>query len=306
MKKTFYIPIIVALLTLAFATVSVLLYLRKNDARLIKYKLKIGKYLLLLNAMAVGAYAQDDFETTCYIGAFPRKNVFMGIDFGTNVTMINNFDYYPSAISPHVEPKLNNRNGFNLGLVYYHFLENIHSKHKLSVKLNYKTKKFDTKTEINSKEYKTSVINNTQSNLFDIIEYNSDWIAFSTDYHYQPILYYGLNFNIGFTLEQNLNSKFKESLEIEDETNQTSFMRKEEIKSISKDGKTAIIFNDFSDYNKIAVAFNTGVSYQINLNNIILSPYFEYNYYLTKVKYNNEWKNNSISIGIDLLFKIEI
>ncbi len=299
MKKTIYIPIIVALLTLAFATVSVLLYLRKNDARLIKYKLKIGKYLLLLNAMAVGAYAQEE-ETSCYL-VQEGKRYYIPIIFSVN--HINNYeqdhDFKSSTITPDINPEFKTKKGIELGLGYRYYIGDLKTSNKfVSILLNYKSTDSESKRLISNQEYIAKIIDRKNANAYDNRSYDQSSFGVDISYAYQPFQS-GFYISGGFFASSILSSNYSEKINIVDSSN---FLVNSDIKSFEDDKKTAVIFNDeIKNSNNINYGLKFETGFEFYFKRVTLNPKISYSYSINKQIKNYDWSVHSLNIGLNII-----
>lgn len=299
MKKTIYIPIIVALLTLAFATVSILLYLRKNDARLIKYKLKIGKYLLLLNAMAVGAYAQEE-DTGCYI-QFSGQIHHIPIIFSVN--HINNYeqdhDFKSSTITPDINPEFKTKKGIELGLGYLYVIGNINTtKHFATILLKYKSTASESKRLITNQEYIAKIIDRKNANVFDYRTYDQSNLGLDISWRWHPFDN-GLHISGGVFASYMLSSKYSEIIKIKDSSN---FLANPNIISYKDDNKSAVLFDDeIKNTNKINYGLKFETGYAFYFKRVTLNPTISYSYSINKQIKNYDWSVHSLNIGLNII-----
>ena len=86
MKKELFIPILILVLIVAFAVVSLLVFLNGGrSAKLIRWKLKLIMLLMSFNSMVWGAKAQDEsIELPPILYGPPPVKLMLGADFNIN------------------------------------------------------------------------------------------------------------------------------------------------------------------------------------------------------------------------------
>jgi hypothetical protein len=307
MKKEFYLPLIIIVLTITFVIVCFLVYITNGKAKFIYWKMKTGALLLTLNALSTGAVAQYDGEVSCYLmPGEVTKHLYIGPDVSFN----REFNYNPplaqSSYSPIITDKSYNADGFSVGINNEYFF-GYSTPHSILIKLKYSSFRLKLDEVITDKYYYSVLLTGDLSKdgiLFYKPEIKMSSLGLELIWRYN--FWNNIVFGIGPQFEMILKNDMTERIEISQTAiGLTNFRDDDPYMKFENNRRTLILYKgEPYDNNKFNFKIKGEISYEIITPGFDIIPYLGYSYSIISLNSHSGWKNNSLNVGIYLRIPI--
>lgn len=270
----------------------------------------------LLLISITGIFAQDPNSSIDL--NYVKDPVFLGVTFGYNRVMhsvtLPSFDEQGTLC-----PKFENGsdNGFWAGITYEQFFGDLsNSRQSLIFRALYST--YPSYLEVGGEEYPTQVrYYDDQGKLVDQkIVYSSTLntqtinyavASLEVSYKIKPIEGINLGITVTPTFDYALTKTYDQRFELLEPQNaqfkvNQDLIDRHKIKGYANNDRTIIINDgDIQNSSAIRVGLKAGIQYEINIpGGFYIVPALYYNFGITNLVSNNDWRVNALQIGIDI------
>lgn len=310
MKKELLIPVLILGLMVAFAVVSLLVFLNGGRSeRLVRWKLKLVLFLLTFNSMIWGAKAQDEEIELAPIlyGPPPSKPQFFAMEAGIGSSIAEKPLFNKFTRESFQDEILSGISYHTTGYYILPFAQKDDVFHFLEFGIKYYNARMDFKKDIFYTLDYIDPVRDTNGYFYKvsgIAEHSYSTIDLSVKYNWgiEGKIYCAFGLSAGYVIENTFREKAAYSPSL---ANTVRF--RDGLQPLRYENTYTAVMSEATpqESNNIVFKINLRIFYPIMIDdNYFVSPYIEAERILTNVRGNSDWGIIDISGGINFIFEI--